>query len=105
MKQYGAMVATEFSKKQIGVIYRMAKNGELKVEKWIMSELYDLADYYGYDHNRSVAHDEGFILNILEDVFSGNAEGAQKRIDQWTAIRFDNTSMRKQRELDRELVR
>lgn len=105
MKQYGAMVATEFSKKQIGVIYRMAKNGELKVEKWIMSELYDLADYYGYDHNRSVAHDEGFILNILDDVFNNNLEGAQQRINQWTEICFSNASTKKQRTLDREMVK
>lgn len=33
MRNYGANKATEFTKKQIGVIYRMAKNGELKVEK------------------------------------------------------------------------
>ncbi len=36
MIQYGANKATEFSKKQIGVIFGMAKRGELKVEKFIM---------------------------------------------------------------------
>ena len=46
MKNYGANKATEFSKKQISVIYGMAKRVELKVEKWVMSDLYDLADYY-----------------------------------------------------------
>lgn len=35
MKNYGAMKATEFTRKQIGVIYSKAKKGELKIEKWL----------------------------------------------------------------------
>ena len=69
MKEYGANKATEFSKKQISVIYSKAKNGELKVEKWYMSRLYDLAEYYGYDYNRSVEFEERSILKIIESVF------------------------------------
>lgn len=53
MKQYGLMKATEFTKKQVNVIFAKAKHGELKVEKWFISELYTLADYYNYDDNRS----------------------------------------------------
>ena len=69
MRNYGANKATEFTKKQIGVIYRMAKNGELKVEKWVISDFYDLADYYGYDDNGSVEASERKIKKILDAVF------------------------------------
>lgn len=51
MKQYGAMKATEFSRKQIGVIFAKAKAGELKVEKFVMSDFYTMADYYDYDYD------------------------------------------------------
>lgn len=69
MRNYGANKTTEFTKKQIGVIYRMAKNGELKVEKWVISDFYDLADYYGYDDNRNVEASEKKIKKILDAVF------------------------------------
>lgn len=104
MKTYGFNKATEFSKKQIGVIYRMAKNGELNVEKFVMSHLYDLADYYGYDSNHSVARDEVMVLNILNDVFDGNIESAQKRIDDFTEWHFNGLSAKYQRNADRSLV-
>ena len=104
MKTYGHNKATEFSKKQIGVIYRMAKNGDLKVEKFVMSHLYDLADYYGYDSNHNVARDEVKVLNILEDVFAGNLEAAQKRIDDFTEWHFDGLSRKYQLKADRTLV-
>lgn len=89
MKQYGANKATEFSKKQISVIYGKAKSGELKIEKWYMSRLYDLADYYGYDDNRSVEEEEVFILQIIDAVFSGNTEKAQELIDSETEKHFN----------------
>lgn len=80
MKAYGANKATEFTRKQIGVIYRMAKNGDLNVEKWYMNRLYDLADFYGYDYNRSVEDVEGRILKILEKVFAGETSEVQDLI-------------------------
>ena len=58
MKQYGFFKATEFSAKQISVIYRKAKNGELNVEKWVINRLYELAEYYNYDSNGSVSDEE-----------------------------------------------
>ena len=39
MRNYGANKATEFTKKQINVIFAKAKAGELKVESWIMKKL------------------------------------------------------------------
>ena len=104
MKQYGARFATEFTKKQIGVIYRMAKAGELKVEQWIMNDLYNLADYYGYDDNRSVADTERKVLNILDKVFANETAGAQELIDRFTADRFDRISRKRQATVKREFV-
>jgi hypothetical protein len=81
MRQYGAMKATEFTKKQIGVIYSMNKQGILTVEADKMNEFYKLADYYGYDDNRSVERAEQNILRILEAVFTKDIEKAQKLIN------------------------
>ena len=104
MKQYGARYATEFTKKQIGVIYRMAKTGDLKVEQWIMNDLYNLADFYGYDDNRSVADTERKVLNILDKVFANETAEAQVLIDSFTADRFGRISAKRQATVKREFV-
>lgn len=105
MKEYGSNKATEFTKKQIGVIYRMAKNGDLKVEKWIMSELYDLAEYYGYDDNRSVEESERKILKILDSVFENDLEKTQELIDKYTESTFALLSRKRQQAVNRELTK
>ena len=90
MKQYGYQKATEFSKGQISVIYGKAKRGELKVEKWFMQELYNLADYFGYDDNHSVEQSESAVNDILEAVFANDNEKAQTLItstaDKWYSL-------------------
>lgn len=104
MKQYGARYATEFSKKQIGVIYRMAKNGDLKVEQWIMNDLYNLADFYGYDDNRSVAEKEVKVLQILDKAFANETIAAQELVDEYTAWLFERISKKRQAQVKREYV-
>lgn len=104
MKQYGAKKATEFSKKQIGVIYRMAKNGELQIEQWVMSELYDLADYYGFDDNGSVEASERDIKEILEKVFAGEIAEAQELIDKYTEYNYSLFGKKRQQKLNRNYV-
>lgn len=104
MRQYGYHKATEFTKKQINVIYAKAKKGELKVEKWIANRFYDLADYYGYDDNRSVEDDERTILAILNNVFAGELETAQAQIDCYTKNTFNLLSRKGQQRVNRELV-
>lgn len=103
MKQYGRNKATEFSRKQIGVVYRSAKNGDLKVEKWVMNKFYDLADYYGYDDNRSVERNEEIILKVLDGIFSGDFEETQKWIDIFTK-NFSLYSRKEQSKMSREFV-
>ena len=104
MKAYGQFKATEFTKKQISVIYGMAKRAELKVEKWVISEMYDLADYYGYDDNRAVERAEAQILNILADVFAGNKADAQNKINAYTEENFKLMSKKAQDKANRSLV-
>ena len=104
MKTYGARKATEFTKKQIGVIYRMAKAGDLKVEQWIMSELYDLADYYGYDDNGSVAASETKVLAILDKVFAGETAEAQTLIDEYTVRTLELISMKRKDSINRNYI-
>jgi hypothetical protein len=103
MRQYGFNKATEFTKKQINVIYCKAKNGELKVEKWLMSEFYDLADYYGYDSNRNVEYSERRVLRILEAMFSGNIEEAQELINDTADSWYADYSAKGQAKRDRNL--
>jgi len=104
MKAYGANKATEFTKKQIGVIFANVKNGNLKVEKWVMSRMYDLAEYYGYDDNHSVAEEESDILNILQAVFEKNMEKAQKLINEYTEDIFSRLSRRNQQKCNHAVV-
>ena len=90
MKVYGGKKTTEFTRKQIGCIYAAAKRGELKVEKWAMNELYNLADYYGYDDNHSVANVEGYILRALAAFFNKDLTGCQLCINDFTEASFNS---------------
>lgn len=81
MRIYGDKKATEFTKKQINVIYAKNKKGELNVSKKVLNDFYNLADFYGYDDNRTVESCEAAILNILDNVFGNNNEEAQHLIN------------------------
>lgn len=104
MRQYGRCEATEFSKKQIGVIYRNAKLGNLKVERWLMSRLYDLADFYDIDWGKQIAKEEQTVLKILDLVFGDKLEEAQKELDSYGEKIFKAMSIKNQKEANRELV-
>ena len=82
----------------------MAKTGDLKVEQWIMNQFYNLADFYGYDDNRSVAEEEGKVLRILDKVFASETAEAQELIDEYTAWLFDHISVKRQAQVKREFV-
>lgn len=101
MKQYGMNQATEFSTKQIGVVYRAAKNQDLRIEKWYINRMYDLADFYGIDENGSVASEEGTIKRILEAVFAKDYTKAQALIDDEQDHIFNLFTAKKQKAIDR----
>ena len=105
MKRYGMMKATEFTKKQINVIYAKAKNGELAVERWFLSKMYDLADYYGYDYNGSAAREEDNVLRILENVFANDTAAAQEKIDLTTNSWYNSYTDKYKATFDRSLVK
>ena len=102
MQTYGMNKTTEFTKKQISVIYSKAKNGELKVEKWVIKELYDLADYYGYDDNKSVEEREQKIMNIINKMFNG--ENVQELINEYTEKNYNLMSKKNQQRADRDYL-
>lgn len=101
MKQYGFYKATSITRKQVGVIYSKAKSGVLKVEKWFMGDIYDLADYYGYDSNRSVEFCEGQIQFILNAIFENDIEKAQKYIDRTANWWYESYSQKNKAKCDR----
>lgn len=101
MRQYGINKATEFTAKQISVVYGKAKRGDLKVEKWFISELYDLADYYGRDDNRSVERMESEVQAILEAVFGNDLKKAQNLIDETSEEWFNLYGKKTQSKCDR----
>lgn len=103
MKEYGFNKATEFTKKQIGIIYYKAKSGELKVEKWFMSFLYDLADYYGTDSNRLVEERESEVLKILDNVFSNKIDEAQELINKKEDKWYESFGEKMKKSCDRNL--
>lgn len=83
MKAYGANKATEFTKKQINVIYANNKQGNIVVSDSTMKEFYNLADYYGFDDNRSIEREEASILAILNAVFAKDYTKAQELINNY----------------------
>ena len=83
MKSYGFKKATEFTKKQINVIYALNKQGILIVPQNKLRDFYDLADYYGYDDNNMVGFREGFIIMIINAAFAKDYEKAQELIDNY----------------------
>lgn len=83
MRTYGANKATEFTKKQINIIYAMNKKGEITISPEKLNEFYKLADYYGYDDNRNVERAEAQIIRILNAVFAKDIETAQNLINEY----------------------
>lgn len=105
MKAYAnGMKATNISRKQIGVIFGKAKRGELKVQKFVMSDFYDIADFYNYDDNGNVERAEAQIRRILDEVFAGNDQKAQELIDSYTEMLFSQLGVKAQQKANRNLV-
>ncbi len=90
--------ASEISKADLAPIYKAAKSGELKVEKWFMSELYNLADYYGYDDNRSMEWSESQVRRMLAE------EDRQAAINELTEKWFRELSNKNKKAADRSFV-
>ena len=106
MKRYAnGMKATEFNRGQIGMLYKMAKAGTIRVERWMMNDFYSYAEYYGYDDNTAVADYERRVLNIIKAAEQNDINRTQELIDAFTAHEFENLSIKWQAKVNRELVK
>lgn len=104
MKIYGAKKATEFNKGQIGLIYRMAKSGEINLEKWVANDFYKLADYYGFDDNGSVAIAERKILKIIDAAAINDTATVQELVDKYTFETWNLLGRKTKEQCNREFV-
>jgi hypothetical protein len=82
IKHYGARIATGFKGKDItDSVKDAAKRGKISIKQYMLSEMYDLAHYYGYDSNGGARHEAEMVANIINAVNKGNYKNAQRGID------------------------
>ena len=104
MKTYGANKSTEFTSKQISVLYYKAKNRELKVEKWFINKLYNAAEYCGYDDNKCMEQFERSVLSILDAMFAGETEKCQKIIDEVEENEYNLMGSKTKKSINRDMI-
>lgn len=105
MREYrNGKKATDLNKEQVGAIYRLAKSGEIRLEKWVAKNFYDIADYYGYDDNRSVESAEFKILKIVDAAIAGDIEKVQELVDKYTEATWALMGRKGRERASRELV-
>lgn len=102
MKRYGQNKATEITRKQVNIVFAKAKTGELKVEKWMMKRLYELADYYGYDDNGSIEQQETDAKEIINSIFeNGNTQDIiNTKQEKW----LKRLGLKEAKEIDRNYI-
>ena len=72
------------TRKQANVIFACAKSGKIKLERWQMSSIYNLADKgddYIVDWNGNTRKEVEIVREILDCVFAGDYQKAQERIN------------------------
>ena len=97
----------EFSgvtKKQVNVIFAAAKREELKIERWVISEFYDVASYSGYDDNGAAEKESDEISSIVEDIFNKDIESAQNRINMFATSYMNKMIPSKKETLNHNLI-
>lgn len=105
MKAYAnGMKSSTISRKQVGVLYGMAKRGEVKIEKFVMADFYNIADYYGYDDNRTLENDESSLKEMINLAFEKKYDELQEAVNKYSEKLFHGFSKKRQQESDRSLV-
>lgn len=73
------------TRKQANAIFACAKAGKIKLERWQMSSIYNLADISGddctIDWNGSINKEIEIVRDILACVFAGDYQKAQAKIN------------------------
>ncbi len=85
MYDYGRMQNTEFTEKQVDYLYRLKKEGKLKISNFYMDFLYRATSWKWIRYSDSaniVKKHEKPILNILSAAFNGDYKTAQNLIDE-----------------------
>ena len=88
MKTSDTTNSTKITRKQINVIYAKAKSGDLKIERWLMNELYDLPEWPDYDMDKTTIRFKENVLKILDAVFANDLEKAQELINETADSRY-----------------
>lgn len=93
------------TRKQANVIFACAKSGKIKLERWQMSSIYNLADKSDdviIDWNGSIRQERETVRDILDNIFAGDFEKAQARIDKFYNLADYGKSFRDR--ADRSLI-
>ena len=79
------ILKSTITRKQANVIFACAKSGKIKLERWQMSSIYNLAnrssDEYIIDWNGSINKEVEIVRDILDCVFAGDYQKAQAKIN------------------------
>lgn len=77
------VIWSRLTRKQVNVVYANAKKGNIRVEKWMISQMYELADETEQiiDWNGSIGSKLDKCRMILDAIFANDYEKAQRIID------------------------
>lgn len=101
MKIYAnGMKSSNIKKSDLAPLYKKAKAGDVQVEKWFMSKMYDLAGFYGYDDNCTMQRFE----NRIERILSAKDE-LQTVINEMTELTLQEYTLKYQSKFDRSFVK
>lgn len=98
MRKYRTGEATEFTRTQVGILYRGAKEGHIKVPAWTMTAIYDLAEYFGHPNDR-IREEEECILVAIESALKGEWTAVQGLIDDFIEAYPDTGLKRSSRDI------
>lgn len=98
------MEKIKFTKNQVNTLFGSAKRGEIKIEKWIITRLYDSvkeSEYYVSPYSDFKDENE-MVKNVVNAIFNKDFENAQKEIKNYMDKFNFNTKLMKK--VDRTLI-
>ena len=94
MRKYkNGMSATCFTKRQVGLIYRAAKDGNVKIPMWVMTAMYDMAEFYGYS-NKTIEEAESLVEMAIEEAANREWSWLQEHVDEFAEM-YPQTGLKK----------
>lgn len=80
---------TKLTRKQVNVIFANYKKGNLKIDRELISKLYDNADLSGWQAQERMNQSSFWfnaIFNAIEAIFNNDFETAQKNLNLATEL-------------------